>query len=227
MIYELNVFTCRPGGHLALAKHDGTVGRAIRGDRFGTLAGCWLTEHGALNQMMQLWSYESAEDQARSSRALARDGRWIDEFLAPAREFLLRRETKVLEPFLPFEAPPGAAGHVYEYRAYRPRPAMTPCLVPPVRRCNAGPPAVRRPGVRLDRGCRTCRRRIAPVGLCEPRRASGVAGAGGKGSGLADVREVGRSHARGNDLDRHAACQPFALSLAMLRLRPTGHARRP
>ena len=145
MIHELNVFTCRPGAHLTLAKHDGTVGREVRGDRFGTLAGCWLTEHGTLNQMVQLWSYDSAEEQTRLSRALARDDRWIDEYIVPTREYLLHRETKVLESFLPFEAPPEAAGHVYEYRAYRPRPAMARAWCRlfsdaiPVRRRYGGP----------------------------------------------------------------------------------------
>lgn len=144
MIYELNVFTCRPGGNQALAQLDGTVGREIRGDRFGTLAGCWLTEHGALNRMMQLWSYDSVAEQARLSQALAQDGRWSSEYLEPARELLLRRETKILESFLPFEAPEAAA-HVYEYRAYRPCPGMARAWCRlfvdaiPVRRRYGGP----------------------------------------------------------------------------------------
>ncbi len=123
MIYELDVLTCRPGGHLVLARHDADTGRRIRGDRFGTPVGCWLSEHGTLNQFLQLWSFESREERARLSAALSRDERWKRDYWASAEHLLVRRETRILESFLPFE-PPSDTGNIYEFRMYRTRPGM-------------------------------------------------------------------------------------------------------
>ena len=123
MIYELDTLTCRPGAHLVLARLEANVGRRIRGDQFGKLVGCWLTEHGTLNRMLQLWSYESHGERARLSAALFRDDLWKRDFLAPAEELLVRRQARILNPFLPFEGPSGSC-NIYEFRVYRARPGM-------------------------------------------------------------------------------------------------------
>lgn len=65
MIQELRIYTARPGGAPELARNSGTVARDIRGDKYGKLEGYWLTEIGALNQVMHLWSYTDLNEPAR------------------------------------------------------------------------------------------------------------------------------------------------------------------
>ena len=144
MIYELDTLTCRPGAHLVLARHEADAGRRVRGDRFGTLVGCWLTEHGTLNRILQLWSFESHEERARLGAALFRDDRWKTDFLKPAEKLLVHRKARILEAFLPFEGP-SSSGNIYEFRRYRARPGMARawcCLFAdamPVRKRYGGP----------------------------------------------------------------------------------------
>jgi len=67
MIYELRTYTVKQGTVAEVAKISGTLGRDIRKDDYGKLEGYWITEIGPLNQVMHLWSYESASACAASS----------------------------------------------------------------------------------------------------------------------------------------------------------------
>ena len=71
MINELRIYTLKAGMGGEAAKNSGTVGRDIRGDNYGKLEGYWITEIGALNQVVHLWSYESLNDRARLRAELA------------------------------------------------------------------------------------------------------------------------------------------------------------
>ena len=90
MIYELRTYTCQPGTHTVVAKNSGTVARDIRGNDYGKLEGYWMTEIGALNQVMHLWSYESFEERVRLRGELSKNERWVKEYLPLIRPHLLR-----------------------------------------------------------------------------------------------------------------------------------------
>lgn len=120
MIYELRTYTCRPGSQAIVAKNSGTVAKDIRGDDYGKLEGYWMTEIGALNQVMHLWSYDSFEERVRLRGELSKNERWVNEYLPLIRPHLMRQHVRLMTPILPFRKP-ATDGNVYEYRAYRAR----------------------------------------------------------------------------------------------------------
>jgi len=121
MIYELRTYTLRPGTQAMVAKNAGTVARGIRGDDYGKLEGYWLTEHGPLNQVMHLWSYESFDTRQRLRRELAANELWVKEYLPLILPHLVRQDIRLMEAVLALKAPANA-GNVYEYRNYRTAP---------------------------------------------------------------------------------------------------------
>lgn len=121
MIYELRTYTLRPGMQPVVAKNAGSVARDIRGDNYGKLEGYWLTEHGALNQVMHLWSYESLDERQRLRSALGENERWVNEYLPLILPHLVRQDIRLMHAVLPLKSP-GDGPHVYEYRNYRAAP---------------------------------------------------------------------------------------------------------
>ncbi|MFT5390415.1 MAG: hypothetical protein ACI8PT_000600 [Gammaproteobacteria bacterium] len=121
MIYELRTYTLRPGAQPLVAGNAGTVAREIRGDNYGKLEGYWLTEHGALNQVMHLWSFDSFDERQRLRAALGQNERWVNEYLPLILPHLVRQDIRLMEAVLPLKAPPGE-NNLYEYRNYRTAP---------------------------------------------------------------------------------------------------------
>ncbi len=121
MIYELRTYTMRPGKAPEAAAHSADVGRAVRGDDYGKLEGYWVTEIGALNQVMHLWSYADANERMRVKAALGENEAWRNDYLPKMRPLLVRQDNKLLTPVLGPNKPEGE-GNVYELRCYRLRP---------------------------------------------------------------------------------------------------------
>lgn len=121
MIHELRTYTIRAGMAPVAARNAAEVARAIRGDDYGKLEGYWLTEHGRLNQVVHLWSFESLEERARLRAELSKNTDWTGTYLPTLREYLVRQEVRLMRAFVPLKAPPGE-GHVYELRHYRTAP---------------------------------------------------------------------------------------------------------
>ena len=121
MIYEMRTYTLRPGSQAEVARNSGEVARRIRGDDYGRLEGYWLTEIGALNQVMHLWSYESFDERARLRAALGRNAAWRNEYLPMIMPHLLRQDIRLLNPLRDL-SPPTSEGNVYEFRNYRFKP---------------------------------------------------------------------------------------------------------
>ena len=76
MIYELAKFNCKPGAHFLLAEIDSKIGINIRGDNFGKLEGYWLSEHGILNQVIVLRSFDNLSHYNSLSGKLSGNPRW-------------------------------------------------------------------------------------------------------------------------------------------------------
>ncbi|XP_061690419.1 protein NipSnap homolog 3A [Syngnathoides biaculeatus] len=87
------------------------------------LIGYWSVEYGALNQVFHIWKYESFGQRAAVRAALARDERWIQEYVSRAIPMLARQDNQVasLLPWSRICAPPHHGG-AFELASFRIRP---------------------------------------------------------------------------------------------------------
>jgi NIPSNAP len=117
MIYELRTSTAK---QRSLSEVVNAAGMAldIRKDSYGKLEGCWQTEIGPLNQVMELWSYQDLNQRARLLAELNTNSRWSSEYMPRLRPHLIRQEIRLLNevraPKGPVETP-----NIYEFRNYR------------------------------------------------------------------------------------------------------------
>src|SRR5262249_16442134 len=88
---------------------------------YGKLEGCWQTEIGPLNQVMELWSFEDLNQRARLLAELSTNPRWSAEHMRLIRPHLIREEIRLLNevraPKRPLQTP-----NIYEFRNYRTTP---------------------------------------------------------------------------------------------------------
>jgi hypothetical protein len=127
MIHELRTYAIKPGKLAEYVERSGAIGRPIRGDRYGTLLGYFSTEHGALNQVVHLWEFADLGARAAARAGLARDERWVKEYLPVSGPLLDRQENMILNPVDWRPAGPPAGPHgVYELRVYRTHPGKAP-----------------------------------------------------------------------------------------------------
>ena len=121
MIYELRTSTVRQRSLSEAVKATGIVSLEIRKDDYGKLEGCWQTEIGPLNQVMELWSYEDLNQRARLLAELYTNPRWNAERMRLFRPHLIREESRLLNevraPKRPLQTP-----NIYEFRNYRTTP---------------------------------------------------------------------------------------------------------
>lgn len=120
MIHELTIQEFRPGRAADAARIAETAEAAIRGDAHGVLAGCWISEIGALNRMLTLRSFESLDARAAALADLRVLPRWQAECRAPVLELLLGEDSQLLACVAGPHAP--LAGGVYELRHYALKP---------------------------------------------------------------------------------------------------------
>ena len=120
MIHELTIQEFRPGRAADAARIAETAEAAIRGDAHGVLAGCWISEIGALNRMLTLRSFESLDARAAALADLRVLPRWQAECRAPVLDLLLGADSQLRACVAGPHAPP--AGGVYELRHYALKP---------------------------------------------------------------------------------------------------------
>ena len=122
MIHELRRYQIKPGRLADYVEKSGSIGRVVRGDRFGKLLGYWSTELGPLNQVVHLWEYPDLAARATARAGLAKDERWTKEYLPVSGPLLEAQENMILTPFdwAPFRPTTGMGLH--ELRAYRLHP---------------------------------------------------------------------------------------------------------
>ncbi len=117
MIYELRTSTVKQRSLSEVVNAAG-MSRDIRKDSYGKLEGCWQTEIGPLNQVMELWSYQDLNQRARLLAELNTNSRWSSEYMPRLRPHLIRQEIRLLNevraPKGPVETP-----NIYEFRNYR------------------------------------------------------------------------------------------------------------
>jgi hypothetical protein len=126
MIHELRTYAVKPGKLGQYVEQSGSIGRPIRGDRYGRLLGYWTTEFGPLNQVVHLWEYADLAARAEARAGLARDARWVTEYVPVSAPLLEWQENTILAPvdWWPVRAVTGMG--VYELRTYRAYPGKVP-----------------------------------------------------------------------------------------------------
>jgi hypothetical protein len=126
MIHELRRYTIKPGKTAEYVEQAASIGRSVRGDRFGKLLGYWSTELGPLNQVVHLWEYADLGARATARAGLAKDERWTKEYLPATQPLLEAQENLILTPFdwAPFRPTSGMS--IHELRVYQLHPGKVP-----------------------------------------------------------------------------------------------------
>jgi len=130
VIYELRIYTLKPGMQGEFIKLNSEVAWPIRGNKHGTLVGCWTSEIGALNQFYHLWSYPSLAERETLRAGLATNPDWSEKYTSKVRAMMDHQENMLLnlDPDVGFR-PVEGKGHIYELRVYRGRDGMLPAWV--------------------------------------------------------------------------------------------------
>ena len=122
MIHELRTYTVTPGKLAEYVALSGSIGRPIRSDRFGKLVGYWSTELGPLNQVVHLWEFADLAARTAARAGLAKDERWVKEYLSVSTPLLRAQENMILAPAEWYPLRPTSGMGVYELRVYRLHP---------------------------------------------------------------------------------------------------------
>jgi NIPSNAP protein len=127
MIYELRIYTTKPGMIGDFVKLNSEVAWKLRGNNHGTLIGCWTSEIGTLNQFYHLWSYPSLAERETLRAGLATLDGWAEQYTSKVRTMMDHQENMLLnlDPDVGFH-PVEGKGHVYELRVYRARDGLLP-----------------------------------------------------------------------------------------------------
>src|SRR3954453_24103196 len=96
-------------------KLNSEVAWPIRGNKHGTLVGCWTTEIGALNQFYHLWSYPSLAERETLRAGIPQIPGWNEQYSSKAQALMVRQEHLLLnlDADVGFR-PVKGSGHVYE-----------------------------------------------------------------------------------------------------------------
>jgi hypothetical protein len=121
MLHELRIYTTPPGMAPEVARLSAEVGQPARGDKYGKFEGYWITEMGALNQVVHLWSHEDPAARFANRTALAQNKDWTEKYVAAVLPLLTHQDVRLIHPVRPLFTPPGD-GNIYEFRYYRCKP---------------------------------------------------------------------------------------------------------
>ncbi|XP_061832529.1 protein NipSnap homolog 3A [Nerophis lumbriciformis] len=91
------------------------------------LIGYWSVEYGGLNQVFHIWKYDSFSQRAAVRSALARDPRWMSEYISQAIPMLTSQDNEVtaLLPWSRLRTPP-LEGGAFELASFKMRPGGPP-----------------------------------------------------------------------------------------------------
>jgi NIPSNAP len=117
MIYELITSTVKQRMLSEVVKAAG-MSLDIRKDNHGKLEGCWQTEIGPLNQVIELWSYQDLNQRALLLAQLSTNPRWSAEYIPLLRPHLIRQEIRLMNE-VRSPKPPLQTPNIYEFRNYR------------------------------------------------------------------------------------------------------------
>ena len=97
MIYELRMYTTKPGKMKHVVNSSATVAQKIRnGDTYGKLIGHWWSEIGKMNQYVHMWEYQNVEEMRRLRSELSSRDDWKKEFVPLVGPYILSQEIRLL-----------------------------------------------------------------------------------------------------------------------------------
>ena len=97
MIYELRMYTTKPGKMKHVVNASATVAQKIRnGDTYGKLIGHWWSEIGKMNQYVHMWEYQNVEEMRRLRSELSSRDDWKKEFVPLVGPYILSQEIRLL-----------------------------------------------------------------------------------------------------------------------------------
>ncbi len=110
MIYDMRIYTCRPGTVKAHLEQYETHGFPVQTRHLGAPLLYAVTETGPLNSFVHVWAYQDAADRARRRAAMQEDPDWI-AYLKMSAELgaLVSQENRLLTS-APFFTPTLPAG---------------------------------------------------------------------------------------------------------------------
>src|SRR5688500_4486337 len=125
MIYELRIYTIKPGILPKYLDIVGNIGMKIRGNDYGKLVGTWTSEFGQLNEYYHLWEYPDPNERARLRGELQKVPAWSAEYLAATRGMVVAQRNTILtlDEDIGLRSVEGK-GHIYEFRTYRALPGQ-------------------------------------------------------------------------------------------------------
>jgi len=97
VIVEQRSYLLRPGKTGEFLSAVETLGLPLLKPILGGLIGYFVSETGALNEVVHLWAYESLEERARRRKILTAHRDW-PRFTAAVEPLLERMETRILVP---------------------------------------------------------------------------------------------------------------------------------
>ena len=101
---EMRTYRLKPGGHAEWFKHYEELAMNVQKEILGNMVGYYYTEHGALNEIVHMWGYDSLDDRLERRKKLFEQPEW-GEFIPKARPLMETQDSKVLLPAPFFQVP--------------------------------------------------------------------------------------------------------------------------
>ena len=96
MVYDLRMYTLKPGGipeYIAAVKE---IALPIR-QKYGVkLAGWYYSEVGELNQVVHIWGFRDYEHMAEAKAKVAADPDWTGKYVPRVRPLIVAQKTYVM-----------------------------------------------------------------------------------------------------------------------------------
>tara|TARA_B100000686_G_scaffold212411_1_gene219328 strand:- start:5858 stop:6496 length:639 start_codon:yes stop_codon:yes gene_type:complete len=106
MIYELRMYTTKPGKMKHVVNSSATVAQKIRnGDTYGKLIGHWWSQIGKMNQYVHMWEYQNVDEMRRLRSELSSRDDWKKEFVPLVGPYILSQEIRLLRSLSDLKKP--------------------------------------------------------------------------------------------------------------------------
>ena len=116
MIYELRMYTTKPGKMKHVVNASATVAQKIRnGDTYGKLIGHWWSQIGKMNQYVHMWEYSDVEEMRKLRSELAAREDWKTEFAPLVGPYILSQDIRLLRSVSNLKTSQGD-GNYYELK---------------------------------------------------------------------------------------------------------------
>ena len=117
MFFVMRTFSCLPLDFPKLLKLKQEVGDVLRGSAYGKNYGSWISEFGQLNQIWELWAYDSSADYEYLNIKLLNNKEWVNEYCNLATDWINDRNIRLMKSQYDFKTSI-TQENIFEYRYY-------------------------------------------------------------------------------------------------------------